>query len=141
MAALIKKINSSLHDYFSRFTDKSNYQFFHNLPSDWKLSGWAVVLESEGLQNSHIHPESYCSGVYYIQVPNTIKENNYGAGYLNFGTSFLSELDMENQDKYKVQPQAGLLVIFHSYFWHSTIPFSGDSERICISFNMIPVDG
>ncbi|NEQ74295.1 MAG: tetratricopeptide repeat protein [Okeania sp. SIO2C9] len=34
MAALSKKINSSLHDYFSRFTDKSNYQFFQNLPSD-----------------------------------------------------------------------------------------------------------
>ncbi|NEQ74294.1 MAG: hypothetical protein F6K23_15350 [Okeania sp. SIO2C9] len=31
------------------------------------------MLESEGFQNYHIHPESYCSGVYYIQVPNSIK--------------------------------------------------------------------
>lgn len=139
ITALRKKINSYLEDYFSRFTSNSNYQFFNNIPLDWKLSGWAVVLESEGFQSSHIHPESYCSGVYYIQVPNTIKENNSEAGHLNFETCFSSKLDMKNSDKYQVKPQAGLLVIFPSYFWHSTIPFIGDSERICISFNMVPV--
>ncbi|MGK7919339.1 MAG: putative 2OG-Fe(II) oxygenase [Trichodesmium sp.] len=134
-------MNTSLHDYFSRFTPNSNYQFFHNLPSKWKLSGWAVVLESEGFQNSHIHPEIYCSGVYYIQVPKTIKENNSPAGCLTFGTSLISELDMENQEKYKVQSQAGLLVIFPSDFWQFTIIFTGDSQIICIWFNLIPVDG
>ena len=73
ITALSKKNNSYIHYYFSHFTLNSNYQFFHNLPSDWKLSGLAVILESERFQNSHIHSESYCSGVDYIQVPNTIK--------------------------------------------------------------------
>ena len=59
---------------------------------------------------------------------------------MNFVTSFLSELNMENIDKHKIQPQAGLLVIFPSDFWHSTMPFTGDSERICISFNFPPLD-
>ncbi|NEQ74292.1 MAG: hypothetical protein F6K23_15340 [Okeania sp. SIO2C9] len=39
-----------------------------------------------------------------------------------------------------MQPEAGLLVIFPCYFLHSTIPFAGNSELICISFNLIPLD-
>ncbi|NES77967.1 MAG: hypothetical protein F6K08_25305 [Okeania sp. SIO1H6] len=47
---------------------------------------------------------------------------------------------MAKKEKYTIQAEAGLLVIFPCYFWHSTIPFTGDRERICISFNLIPLD-
>jgi uncharacterized protein (TIGR02466 family) len=144
MEALKQKINNSLQDYFSRCAD---HPFFAGIPSKWNLSGWAVVLSPQGFQTPHIHPESFCSGVYYIQIPDTIAQSNTHEGYLSFGTIFPQE-DENAQNaqsaKYAIAPAEGLLVLFPSYFWHSTIPFSGDSlgdvfrrDRICISFNVI----
>lgn len=139
MAALREQINSFLQIHLSNCAANSENGFFQRLPNEWRLSGWAVVLESEGFQNSHIHPESYCSGVYYIQVPDAVKENNSGEGFLNFGTSFPAAEESTKVDKYTIRPNDGLLTIFPSYLWHSTIPFFSDRDRICISFNMIPV--
>ncbi|NEP86930.1 MAG: hypothetical protein F6K18_08835 [Okeania sp. SIO2C2] len=42
---------------------------------------------------------------------------------------------MKNQQKYLIQSEAGLLVIFPCYFWRSTIQFTRDRDRIYISFS------
>lgn len=139
--ALKQKIDNSLQDYFSRCVDRP---FFDGLPSKWSLSGWAVVLSPQGFQTPHIHPESFCSGVYYIQIPDTITQSTTHEGSLSFSTLFPHESEDVKLAKYTISPTEGLLVLFPSYFWHSTIPFSGDSlrdavrrDRVCISFNVI----
>ncbi len=156
MKALKQKIDGSLRDYFgrcaSRRHSKRNLPFFDGINSKWSLSGWAVVLSPQGFQTPHIHPESFCSGVYYIQIPDAIAQTNTYEGYLSFGTLFPHAADDVKLAKYTIAPEAGLLVLFPSYFWHSTIPFSGDSlfpaetlreqdvfhrDRVCISFNVI----
>jgi uncharacterized protein (TIGR02466 family) len=141
MEALKQKINNSLQDYFSRCAD---HPFFDGIPSKWHLSGWAVVLTPQGFQTPHIHPESFCSGVYYIQIPDAIAQSNTHEGHLSFSTLFPQEDENAKLAKYTITPVEGLLVLFPSYFWHSTIPFSGDSlrdafrrDRVCISFNVI----
>ena len=42
---------------------------------NFKLSGWAVILQSEGRQERHIHPDSLVSGVLYLKTP--VKTKNY----------------------------------------------------------------
>ena len=37
-----------------------------------------------------------------------------------------------------VRPEEGLMVLFPSFFFHRTIPFEADAERICIAFDIIP---
>ena len=37
-----------------------------------------------------------------------------------------------------VKPKEGLLVLFPSYFYHRTIPFEGDEERVSIAFDFVP---
>ncbi|WP_019499080.1 tetratricopeptide repeat protein [Pseudanabaena sp. PCC 6802] len=146
MQALSQSINVCLQDYFSQCA-ATNHPFFQAIPTKWNLSGWAVVLSPQGFQTAHIHPESFCSGVYYIQVPDSISHSDTHEGYLSFSNLFPNEPENQRLQKYTIAPQEGLLVLFPSYFWHSTIPFSGDSlqdalrrDRICISFNVIPND-
>jgi uncharacterized protein (TIGR02466 family) len=150
MEALKQKIDNSLQDYFCRC---AHHPFFEGIPSKWNLSGWAVVLSPQGFQTPHIHPESFCSGVYYIQIPDAIAQTNTYEGYLSFSALFPHEPEDIKLAKYAIAPKEGLLVLFPSYFWHSTIPFSGDAlfpaetlreqdafrrDRVCISFNVIP---
>ena len=40
--------------------------------------------------------------------------------------------------KLRIRPTEGLLVLFPSYLFHRTIPFSGDGTRISIAFDVIP---
>jgi tetratricopeptide (TPR) repeat protein len=138
ITALSEIVNRHLKNYLSNCSINTKNNFFNDFPETWKLSGWAVVLEPEGFQNSHIHPESLISGVYYIQIPDAVKQNNSGEGNLSFADLFINETANDQIDKYTVKPEEGLLVLFPSYFWHSTIPFSGDKDRVCISFNVIP---
>ncbi|MGB3207757.1 MAG: 2OG-Fe(II) oxygenase family protein [Crinalium sp.] len=137
ITALSEVVNHHLKNYLSNCSTNTKNNFFQDFPETWKLSGWAVVLEPEGFQNSHIHPESLISGVYYIQVPDTVKQNNSGKGNLSFADLFIKKT-ADGQIDYTVKPEEGMLVLFPSYFWHSTIPFSGDKDRVCISFNVIP---
>jgi uncharacterized protein (TIGR02466 family) len=139
MQALSQSINSCLQDYFSQCA-ATDLAFFQKLPTRWNLSGWAVVLSPQGFQTAHIHPESFCSGVYYIQIPESIPHSNNYEGYLNFSSLFPNEAKPQRLQKYTIEPKEGLLVLFPSYFWHSTIPFNGNRDRICISFNVIPSD-
>ncbi len=96
---------------------------------DWELSGWGVVLRSEGYQDSHIHPESLCSGVLYCAVPPEISEADTEAGCLRFSLPTAI-----------IRPTPGKLVIFPSSYWHGTVPFRAETPRICISFNVISVE-
>ncbi|AFY70382.1 Tetratricopeptide TPR_2 repeat-containing protein [Thalassoporum mexicanum PCC 7367] len=147
---LAQAIDQKLRDYFQQaqaIASHSNNSFFANPPWQWQLSGWAVVLESEGWQTAHIHPESYCSGVYYIQLPTEVGNKSSYAGNLSFGDLFPGLDQQSKLAQYTITPAAGLLVLFPSYFWHATIPFQAQAEqreqrdRICISFNVIPQAG
>ena len=154
MDVLRRIIQGKLEEYIRTRAQNSNIPYFQNRPAAWKLSGWAVVLEPQGFQGAHIHPESFCSGVYYISIPDSVAANE-SQGNLKFVELFPRAGDEPTEvEKYIVKPQEGLLVVFPSYFWHGTVPFEGGGDsptetlcatrrlrqrdRICISFNTIP---
>jgi len=37
-----------------------------------------------------------------------------------------------------VKPAVGKLVLFPSYFWHGTVPFASDTNRLTIAFDITP---
>ncbi|MDG1799917.1 MAG: putative 2OG-Fe(II) oxygenase [Luminiphilus sp.] len=37
-----------------------------------------------------------------------------------------------------IRPVVGSLVLFPSYLWHGTIPFTSDQSRISVAFDIIP---
>ena len=110
-------------NYLNKFMDFNNNFGEINL----KLSGWAVILNSEGKQERHIHPDSLVSGVLYLKVPKIVSDKTNTQGNLYFPSN----------KKLSIVPNVGDLLIFPSYLPHETIPFTSSEERICIAFNLL----
>jgi uncharacterized protein (TIGR02466 family) len=100
---------------------------------------WAVVMDAQGHQLPHIHPAAWLSGVYYVQVPGEIGDDDDGrAGWIEFGAP-PDTMNCRGEPKLKIfQPVAGNYFIFPSYLYHRTIPFASKQQRICIAFDAIP---
>lgn len=111
-----------------------------------KIKGmWSIINPPGGFNLHHIHPNSLWSGVYYIQTPKN-------SGAIKFVDPRVPHLmcppkyDKKNRTKKnkhtkKIKPEAGLMILFPSWLYHSVNPnftnASGDNaERVCISFNL-----
>ncbi len=93
-------------------------------------------LRSQGYQHGHIHPSAWISGVYYVSLPPEVRqEKNDDSGWIEFGRApYYYSID-NTQNVRAVQPEEGMLVLFPSYFYHRTVPFDSDKERVTIAFD------
>jgi len=133
------------------FIGKAQDKYLRLIPADyirqsaWEGFGkksrsievWAVVLEQQGAQDPHIHPSSWLSGAYYLEVPDTGDSSNPHAGkfVVGRGPDFLHTA--AEPAPYKIRPEEGTFSIFPSYYWHSTIPVASSTKRICIAFDWL----
>jgi uncharacterized protein (TIGR02466 family) len=95
-------------------------------------------MDGGGHQAPHIHPEAWLSGVYYPLVPEAIRSDEGGQGWLAFDEPDRHFPRSDEAPTLRVRPTEGLLVLFPSYLFHRTIPFSGEGARISIAFDVIP---
>lgn len=105
----------------------------------YQLSGiWSVRLRPHGYHFNHFHPEGWLSSACYIDIPHSLGEHG-GEGWLQFGEPAFPTTP-PTPPEYFVRPEPGLLVLFPSWFWHGTVPFSGDPDdrRLTIAFDIIP---
>lgn len=142
IAALQRFLEESVSDYMRTALASAKYEFAPKPPASWKLHGWAVILRSTGHQTPHFHPAGVVSGVYYVRVPKTVRDGHAGeAGHIRFGHPMLDvpgKKATEPALTASFKPEEGMLVLFPSYFWHHTVPFESDEERISIAFDAIP---
>jgi uncharacterized protein (TIGR02466 family) len=135
---------SSLFARLRRRIDPHVRSFVRSLHYD--LSGrtlamsdcWANVMPAATVHSLHLHPTSFVSGTYYVEVPK-------GAGALKFEDPRLA-LHMATPPRRADAPQgfrpfvslpaqAGDLVLFESWLRHEVPPARFSGERISISFN------
>jgi hypothetical protein len=107
----------------------------------WTLRIWATVLNTGGVQLPHLHPLGWLSGVYYVQVPPGIATEPGAAGALELGPLPVRMSHKHEPERRIVSPVAGQLVVFPSYFYHRTLPFTSREQRISIAFDVMPVRG
>jgi uncharacterized protein (TIGR02466 family) len=107
-------------------------------PSSVALHCWGVLLEADGFQKPHLHPDAWLSGVYYAAVPETAASALVSrAGQLELGRPD-PELGFERErPSYFVAPKPGRLVIFPSWLYHSTIPHGCAGARVSIAFDCV----
>ena len=119
--------------YYSKFKDKSCV-YIQKWPSKKRLTGWHVILKKHGNQKVHIHPSGWLSGVIYLKVVPTLGKYE---GAIEFG---LNGKRYSHVDSPTIihQPKLGDIVFFPSSLNHSTIPFSTDTDRIIVSFDLLP---
>jgi hypothetical protein len=57
------------------------------------------------------------------------------AAWLKFGEPGLR---LALPPEHFVRPEAGMLVLFPSYFWHGTVPFTTGGDRLTAAFDVLP---
>ena len=108
--------------------------------TDVKFAGaWSVRLRSEGFHTNHMHPEGWLSSALYIALPDEVQAQQAGdkAGYIQFGVPSL-EPPSDLEPRRVVRPEIGTLVLFPSYMWHGTVPFTSQQPRITVAFDLLP---
>ena len=126
-------ITEELDLYYLKFK-KESCSYIKKWPSKKELFAWHVILKKQGYQNAHIHPSGWLSGVIYLKVVPPLEKNE---GAIEFSLNGQHYSDISSPKKiYK--PKLGDIVFFPSSLHHRTIPFSTDTDRIVISFDLGP---
>ncbi|WP_135080725.1 tetratricopeptide repeat protein [Terasakiella sp. SH-1] len=128
-------------NYIANLPDDPDNQFVATAPKKWRIKSWANILSGPGRQIAHIHGEAWMSGCYYVRLPDVMKseDNPNNAGYIEFG-QINDEFPNLTTERLKfLQPQEGLVALFPSYLYHSTVPTESTQPRIAIAFDVVPV--
>ena len=140
IAAFEKTLRKAIDHQISKIKHESNHPFLNRVPARYRLTLIASILRAKGWHPPHIHESSWLSGVYYVRVPSAINDSSAEhAGWLQFGVPDCKMPENYTPDVTVTKPEEGLAVTFPSYFFHGTIPYAGDGERIGIAFDVYPL--
>ncbi len=104
----------------------------------WRFNGsWSVRLRTLGHHANHVHPRGWLSSACYIELPDSVSDARTRDGILTFGEPSIKTTPALPAE-YSVRPEVGMLVLFPSYFWHGTVPFTGDQARLTVAFDAVP---
>ena len=143
LRVLEKQIRLAAIEVLSRFPTQPDHPFWGRRVSapkgdGFRFSGaWSVRLQREGFHANHIHTEGWISSAFYIALPDEVNRKGSTAGHIQFGSP-MTELGLTLPPKRIVRPKVGTLVLFPSYMWHGTIPFSSNQPRITVAFDLLP---
>lgn len=98
------------------------------------------MLRAGDYHNSHNHPNSVWSGVYYVDAGRPAPERPL-AGDLELldprvGANMAPFAAEAFERRLRVKAAAGLMVCFPAWLRHLTHPYAGLGERIAVAFNV-----
>ena len=133
---LERVIRKSVDRYIREIDRKTDHPFLARPPRRYQLHCWATVLDAGGHQDAHVHPAGWLSGVYYAKIPDVIGDKDQ-AGWIEFGRPDPRFYETADFPVRLMQPVEGLMVLFPSYFWHRTLPFESEDQRISFAFDIL----
>ena len=126
-------ILDEINFYVLKFNGKS-CNYIKNWPFKTDLFAWQVILKQQGYQDLHIHPGGWLSVVIYLKVVPPLEKNE---GAIEFSLNGKHYSD-PNSPKLIHQPKEGDIIFFPSSLHHRTIPFTTETDRISIAFDLVP---
>jgi hypothetical protein len=103
----------------------------------YRIAGcWSVQLAPNGYHAPHVHPEGWLSSACYIDLPAVVDAGGR-EGWIGFGAPPFA-CSVPTPPEHFEKPEPGKLVLFPSYMWHGTVPFTGDETRLTIAFDVVP---
>jgi len=99
---------------------------------------WVNMMAGAVTHGLHLHPLSFISGTYYVQVPRgaaAIKFEDPRLDRLMAAPPRRADLPPREQLHVSVRPKAGQVVLFESWLRHEVPPGFTRRERISVSFN------
>lgn len=99
---------------------------------------WINYTEKGQFHHKHAHPNSFISGVFYIQTNDNDKIYFFKNGFqqIKFPTN---EYNIWNSDSWWLEAVNNRLLLFPSSLEHSVPYVEGDQTRISLSFNTFPI--
>ena len=89
--------------------------------------------------DSHIHPNAWLSGVYYVRTAGVVDADMADRdGCLQVGPPDPSHYSVAGYPERVFRPREGRMVVFPSYVWHRILPFAGRGQRISYAFDVVP---
>ena len=140
LLALQRSLVATVECCLSRLQPDPTHPFLSLLANGITMVGsWSVRLTRQGFHVSHIHPSGWLSSAFYVALPDDIAAGET-TGALMFGVPDAA-LGIDLSPRRVVTPRVGQLVIFPSYFWHSTAPFDSSMVRMSVAFDALPTRG
>ncbi|MCP5153438.1 MAG: tetratricopeptide repeat protein [Ectothiorhodospiraceae bacterium] len=137
VAALESALEQAARRYRAQLPPGAEHPWIAHLPAELELSAWVTMLRDQGYQHGHIHPTAWISGVYYVRLPEAVRDgsDDEHAGWIEFGRSPPFYAVPDQGRILPLRPSEGLIVLFPPFFYHRTIPFRSDERRITIAFD------
>ena len=95
---------------------------------------WSVRLRGAGHHTNHVHPQGWISSALYVSLPPHTRNDAPDAGWLTLGEP-QAALGLSLPPTRMIEPREGQLVLFPSWMWHGTRPYS-EGERLTIAFDV-----
>jgi hypothetical protein len=100
-----------------------------------RFSGsWSVRLRGAGYHTNHVHPQGWISSALYVALPERAEADPPDAGWLKIGEP-PPGIGVNLAATRLIEPKPGRLVLFPSWMWHGTAPFSA-GERLTVAFDV-----
>jgi uncharacterized protein (TIGR02466 family) len=134
---LKEKKLSKLHDFLNSSVNKYLEEIYKpkNDVSLYITQSWANYTEQGQFHHKHAHPNSFISGVFYVQSDNA-KDRIY---FYKDGYSQLKvppkEWNLYNSDSWWFEAITGRLVLFPSSLTHMVVAVESEKTRVSLSFN------
>ena len=128
------------------------HPFLGRIAPQWRFSdSWSSRLRSGGFHTNHVHSHGWISSCYYVALPpsitdaltDTIADDDAGthaqAGWIRFGMPDIEVAGWDLAPRRAERPRVGRLVLFPSFMWHGTVPFSDTHPRLTVAFDVMPL--
>lgn len=135
--AFFQAIDGPIRDYMAALGTGDDPLRSRNTGAYAFRGAWSVRLRSGGNHVDHVHPQGWLSSAFYVVTPTAALERPGREGWIRFGKPrHLVRPALEAE--HWVRPEPGTLVLFPSYMWHGTEPFTTDELRMTIAFDVVP---
>jgi tetratricopeptide (TPR) repeat protein len=121
--ALFQAVDAPVRQHMAALGEEGDYDF---------VGAWSVRLNPGGRHVDHVHPEGWLSSAFYIRLP----EAEGREGWIKFGEPG-TPTSPPLEPGHWVKPEPGMLVLFPSYMWHGTEPFSSAGTRLTCAFDLV----
>lgn len=130
-------VKQKVREYGQHF-DGQDCVYIQEFPTEPEFSSsWYVKMNSGGHLTSHIHETGWLSGVLYLAIPP--REAGSTEGCIEFSMDGDNYPKQHNNFASTIKETVvGDIILFPSSLFHRTIPFSADSDRICVAFDIKP---
>jgi uncharacterized protein (TIGR02466 family) len=130
--SLAEFLNSSLQDYFNAVYAPKN-------DADLRITqSWVNYTKPGQFHHKHQHPNSFISGVFYIQAAKETDKLHFFKDNFQQIKVTPKDFNLFNSESWWLTASTGTLYLFPSSLTHMVELVKSDDTRISLSFNTFP---